>query len=141
MRSENSFPSFTKPKQGSNFHGPPIQVHELHERELYERVLKIRLKRIAKFTAFIFATIIQSGALIDNVPIIYTDVLDLKPTLSELDHTFIDIYDEVTILEHFTSAAVVEGSKLVKSSEWERLLVVQGPNYTSLRQKCFGIQC
>ena len=133
IRSDNFFLSFTTPKQGSNFHGPPIQVYELYELDIMNcksNIAEFHRERYAKFTAFIYGTIIQSGALIDKVPIFFTTFYRMNndkkmlEALIEIGHTPINLHDNLTKLEHFTSAALVEMSKNVKSFEWERVLVV-----------------
>ena len=130
MHLENFFISFTKPQQGSNFHGPPVQVYELYEPGTmnYESSnAKIHRKRYANFTAFIFGTIIESGALINKVPIIssiFSRHNEMLEALIEVGHTPINLYDKLSKREHFTSAALVEESEDVKSFEWERVLVV-----------------
>ena len=130
MHLENFFSSFTKPQQGSNFHGPPVQVYGLYEPGTmnYESSnAKIHRKRYANFTAFIFGTIIESGALINKVPIIsaiFSRHREMVEALIEVGHTPINLYDKLSKRELLTSAALVELSEEVKSFEWERVLVV-----------------
>ena len=138
MRLENYFQSFIKSKQGSNFHGPPIQVHEFYERDIMDygskkfrpnETREFRLKRYyGQFAAFIFGTLIQSGASIDKVPIVSTNYFSdnnaIVGALIESGHKPIYLYDKLTKFERYTSAAFVETSKSVKSFEWERVMVV-----------------
>ena len=140
MRLENSFQSFIKSKQGSNFHGPPIQLHEFYERDIMDygsrkfppnETREFRLKRYyGQFAAFIFGTIIQSGASIDEVPIVSTNYFRrgdnnaIIGALIESGHKPLYLYDKLTKFERFTSAAFVEKSKSVKSFEWEQVLIV-----------------
>ena len=126
------------PKQGSCFCGPPVEVYELYQRDFLNIPITSSnrerySRRYAKFTAYIFANIIKSGALIDNVPILksgkyfFSDYPShLSEALIETGHTSTDYYKKWSNLKDFASAAVLENSYCTQSLEWERVLADAG---------------
>ena len=105
------------PKQGSNFHGPPITIFELYDHCMLEDSMSLgnnfqfRAKRASDFTAFVLTKILNDGAKTEDLPILSADCGEWKifvgDTLEKLGFRAADLEHRLVQPEEFGGASVV----------------------------------